>query len=195
MSSPINLTKYLKISERLNTQRNHVIIKLKEEKLALEEAQELVTDILQAQEIAQKVSQTIQEQVHSKIAKVVTRCLQAVFNQPFEFFIHFERKRGRTEAKIVFKLGELETDPISEDSGGMIDVACFAARIASIVLSRPHKRRFVVMDEPMKMVERLRSNRVQKMLETISKEMKIQFVIVTHNKRLQAGKVIDLSCL
>ena len=74
--------------------------KLKEEK---EIAKQKALTILDCQDLAQKVAQGIQQHTHSLVAQVVTKCLETIFEEPYEFNIIFERKRGKTEAKLIFE--------------------------------------------------------------------------------------------
>ena len=101
----------------------------------------------EASVIAQEVARTIQDRVHSKIATLVSRCLREVFDEPYEFVIHFESKRGKTEARLVFQRDGMEVDPMSSGGGGVLDVAAFALRVIALVMTRPPLRRLLVLDE------------------------------------------------
>lgn len=164
------------------------------EKKAFQLARRAVRDIEQAQQVAQQVAQTIQQQAHAKIAGVVTTCLKSVFGpDTYEFKIKFERKRNKTEAKIVFvKDGEEITDPINEDSGGVVDVAAFALRLACLVSVKPALRRFLVLDEPFRFVSKKYRENVRQMLVQLSEEFNLQIVMVTHVEEFMVGKVIRL---
>jgi len=49
-----------------------------------------------------------------------------------------------------------------------------------------------VMDEPFRFVSEEFRDRVKALLETLSEEMKTQFVMVTHINELKMGKVIEI---
>lgn len=146
-----------------------------------------------AQELLQHLAQAVQQQAHQRISEVVSSCLAAVFDDPYEFKIVFERKRGRTEAHLHFVRGSLEVDPLTASGGGMVDVAAFALRVACLVLHRPRLQRVVVLDEPFRFVSAQYQGAVHSMLENLSKKMEVQMIMVTHNERYMTGKVIDLS--
>ena len=146
----------------------------------------------EAQAIVQTVASSIQEQAHSKIASVVSRCLDSVFDEPYEFQIQFERKRGKTEARLVFVRDEHEYSPIDSSGGGVIDVAAFALRVACLMLSVPAKRRTIVLDEPFKFVSIEYRDSIREMIELLSEEMSVQFIIVTHIPEIKCGKVIEV---
>ncbi len=137
------------------------------------------TNALEAQEIIQSVALRVQQEAHDKIASVVTECLEAVFDDAYEFEIRFERKRGRTEAQLVFVRGDLVlTDPINEAGGGVIDVAAFALRLACLVLQKPIRRRLLVLDEPFSRIRGEQNRqRMRGLLESFSEDFDVQMII------------------
>ena len=145
-----------------------------------------------AQEVLQHLAQAVQQMAHGKIADVVSSCLSAVFDDPYQFVIEFERKRGRTEAHLKFKRDGMELDPLSSSGGGAIDIAAFALRVASLVLHRPRLSRVIILDEPMKFVSVEYQTAVRQMLEGLAKDMQMQVVFVTHQENYCCGKVIEL---
>jgi len=145
-----------------------------------------------AQEILQRLAEAVQQQAHKRISEVVSSCLSAVFDDPYEFKIQFERKRGRTEAHLVFTRRTLQVDPLTASGGGVVDVAAFALRIACLVLHRPRLQHIVVLDEPFHFVSEQYQGNVREMLEQLSKDMKIQIVMITHNENYATGKIIEL---
>jgi len=163
-----------------------------EEESRLKKAQQGILDVEQAQRIVQTVAQTVQQQAHEQIASVVSRCMEAVFDDPYEFKIVFEQKRGKTEAKLTFVRNEMEIDPMTASGGGVVDVAAFALRLACLIMSRPQKRRLLVMDEGFRFLSRDLRPRVKELLLTLAKEMQIQFVMVTHDEILTVGKVVEV---
>jgi DNA repair exonuclease SbcCD ATPase subunit len=163
-----------------------------QEKKAAIGAENHATDCEEAQRVVQLVAQTVQQQAHDKIAGVVSRCLEAVFDEPYEFQIHFEQKRGRTEARLVFVRDGNEIDPMTGSGGGVVDVAAFALRVACILLSKPQVRRTLVMDEPFRFVSACYRPRLRGMLERLSTDLQMQFIQVTHIEELTTGTIIEL---
>jgi DNA repair exonuclease SbcCD ATPase subunit len=158
----------------------------------LEEAETQRGHVAEAQRIIQEVAQAVQQQVHSRIATVVSRCLRSVFDEPYEFRIIFEMKRGNTEAILAFERDGLMVDPMSASGGGVIDVAAFALRISCLMLARPRRRRLLVLDEPFKFVSAEYRPRVRSMLEGLAEEMGVQIIMVTHVEELICGHVVQL---
>lgn len=167
-----------KLDETLN-QYKLLDSMVKIEKAALIAEEDNRANAEEAQQILQNAAIAIQEDAHDKIASVVSRCLEAVFEEPYEFKIMFERKRGRTEASLVFVRGDLTlTDPINESGGGVIDVAAFALRLACLVLERPIRRRLLVLDEPFSKIRGARNReRMRSLIEDLANEFQVQFII------------------
>lgn len=155
-------------------------------------AEDASTDSEEAQKTLQLVAQTVQQQAHDRIAGVVTRCLAAVFEDPYEFKVLFEQKRGKTEARLVFVRDGKELDPMTASGGGVVDVAAFALRLSCLMLSRPPVRKVLVMDEPMKFVSERYRERVRQMLEGLSHDLGVQMIFVTHMDALRTGHVVEI---
>jgi len=167
----------------------------RQEATASRKANEQIESIQEAQQLTQQVAQGIQQRAHDQIAGVVTRSLTAVFDEPYTFQIHFDRKRERTEARLVFEKDGLEVDPMTAAGGGVVDVAAFALRLSCLMLSKPPLRRILILDEPFKYVSERRGyrERVRQLLESLAEEMGIQILMVTHIEALQTGDIVELS--
>lgn len=167
---------------------------LEEESSALEGLRQKEQDLLRAREVAQLAAEACQNAAHARVAGVVGRCLAAVFGEdPYEFLIDFERKRGRTEARLAFARGELQVDPVSACGGGAVDVAAFALRLACVMSSRPRRRLFLALDEPFKHLSKNYRPAVKGLLESLCKELGLQILMVTHSPDLRIGRVIELA--
>lgn len=186
------LLRAAKRAGELAAERQHVRRRLKEETTALAEAEARVAAALEATKVVQQVAETVQAQAHARIAQVVTRCLSAVFEDPYEFRILFEQKRGRTEARLVFVDGEQELDPLTAVGGGVVDIAAFALRLAALLLHQPPLRRILIADEPFRFVSAEYRDRVRVLLENLHAELGVQFIIVTHITELETGTVVRL---
>lgn len=156
------------------------------------ETNRLLTTLNDCQELAQIVAQGVQQRAHAMIAKVVSTCLESIFDEPYRFQIVFERKRGKTEARLVFERDGMEIDPLTASGGGVIDVAAFALRLAAITLKKPHARKLMILDEPFRFVSAEYRDKVREMLLMMAREYDFQFVMVTHIEELICGKCIRL---
>jgi DNA repair exonuclease SbcCD ATPase subunit len=167
---------------------------VKNEKAAYLKAKEEVEAATQCQQILQQVAQHVQQQVHARLAGVVSRCLDIVFDEPYQFQITFEQKRGQTEARLSFVRDGLEVEPLAGAGGGAVDVAAFALRVACLMLSQPPSRRFLILDEPFKHLKppSLYGPRVVAMLEQLSEDLGIQFLIVQNVPEFRCGKIYEV---
>lgn len=171
----------------------HLAASLEDENKELENAIAHCERATQAQEILQQLAQAVQQRAHQKIAEVVTSCLEAVFDdQCYAFHIQFERKRGKTEAKLRFKRGKLDLDPLNSTGGGVVDVAAFALRVACLVLHRPRLSKILLLDEPFKFVSQQYRANVRAMLERLASDLDMQIIMVSHIDELETGRVIEL---
>lgn len=157
-----------------------------------EESEAKIQTIQDCQELAQRIAQGIQQQTHSLVAKVVSKCLETVFEEPYQFNIIFERKRGKTEARLVFERDGMEIDPMTSSGGGVLDVAAFALRLSAIILTKPHTRKLLIMDEPFRFLSESYREKIRKLLQELSAEYDFQFIMVTHIKELVCGRNIAL---
>lgn len=134
----------------------------------------------------------VQESIQVKVAKLVSDCLEYVFEEPYEFRIVFEEKRNTTEARLVFMRDGEEIEPMSASGGGVIDVAAFGLRLACLMLTTPTVRPLMVMDEPFRFLSVQYRDRVRSLIEQLAEEYDCQFIIVTHMDELRIGTVVDL---
>jgi DNA repair exonuclease SbcCD ATPase subunit len=167
---------------RRDEQNQQELRNLDDSKMALTVADDAAAVIQEAGEVAQRIA-------HERIAGTVTRCLAAVFDEPIEFRVVFEKKRGRTEARLVFVKGGNELQPL-KGSGGVVEIAALALRCACLALSRPQARRLLLLDEPFRHVQAERRPRVAALLESLSAELGIQFIWTSHDEEFQVGRVV-----
>ena len=189
-----DLADYRRKVDKLGADHRLAVATAERERVALSDATRKKETAIEAQRIVQAIAQALQQRAHDKIAKVVTRCLEAVFDDPYEFRIRFDTKRGKTEARLVFVRNEKEfDDPLNEVGGGVVDVASLALRLACIVLAKPPRRRLVVLDEPFSHV-RGKGNRERtgRMLSKLAEDMGFQIVLCTDIPAYRLGTVIEL---
>lgn len=161
------------------------------EKRSLADAKTAVSSAEEAQGILQAVAQAVQQLIHGRISAIVSKCLEAVFDDPYSFEIVFEKKRGRTEARLVFTRDGRET---SQRGGGVDDVAAFALRLANLILARPPRRRVLILDEPFRNLKPIEvyGPRVRDLMFALADELGVQFIMVTHEPDLKVGHIVSL---
>lgn len=179
--------------DRLLTRYQYQKQTVKDEKKSLIEAQSHLENILTAQKIVQEAAEAIQASAHSQVASLVSRCLETVFGEDaYKFQINFLQKRGKTEAELVLVRNGKEIDPIEAAGGGICDIVAFALRLTCLVLSRPRKRKILILDEPFRFVSQQYRPAVRELLLSLARDFKIQMLIVTHNQEFRIGKVVEV---
>lgn len=184
------MTNKIELARRL---RREARKRVDEELDRLGKAKDNVQNVGAAQTLLQSAAQAVQQRAHDQIAAVVTKCLQSVFEEPYEFIIHFEKKRGRTEARLAFLCDGKEIDPLDGMGGGVIDIASLALRLACITLRKPKGRKLLVLDEPFKNVNgSANRDRAAALLLTLAEEFGVQIIMTTGYDWLQIGKVVKI---
>lgn len=150
------------------------------------------TEEAEALILVQQIAASVQAQAHERIASIVSYCLGAVFEEPYEFHIRFEQKRNRTEARMVFVRDGCEYDPLTASGGGVIDVASFALRVAGIVLSQPPCRRLLILDEPFRFLSAQYRHKIRDLLLSLASDMDMQIIMSTHIPEICCGKVFQI---
>lgn len=166
-----------------------------DETAALAAAKEQEQAQANAQKLVQTAAEAAQRTAHEQIAATVSRCLETVFQEEaYQFRVIFEQKRGKTEARAVFVRNDRELDPITECGQGTVDVAAFALQLVSLIMSKPPRRRLLVLDEPFQQLHGKEwRERIRGMLKGLAEELNIQMLIMTQDDTdLRLGKVYEL---
>ena len=142
-----------------------------------------------AQTFLQKVAQETQEHLKFKIEAIVNLVLETCFPGEYSFRLNFNISRGKTEAELVFlsQSSDRPIDPMNASGGGVVDIACFALRIASYVLEQGIDN-VIVLDEPMKFVSKDLLDSAGEILKVLSTKLGLQIIMVTHE-----NKFIDIA--
>jgi len=181
----------------LRMERSSTKVRLADEKKMLEKTEASLGEVTEALQLVTTVSQSLQNRAHQGISRIVSMCLQAVFDDPYEFRVEFQTKRGRTEALLVFsRNGKDFRDPKGEIGGGVLDVASLALRVACIVMAKPPARRLLVLDEPFRNVRGKQNKaRLREMLEMLADELQFQFILNIDSDaypEFMLGKVVEM---
>ena len=169
---------------RLKGQRDYInsVIDNNETKLKMYQAE--LKNHEHALEIIKQVGLSTQQQLEFQISDLTSLALSAVFEDPYELKVEFTQRRGQTECDLYFVRDEKQQDPMNSTGHGVVDVASFALRIASWSIEKPRKRAVIILDEPFKHLSEDNQERASKMISKLSKKLKLQFIIVTHEQTL-----------
>jgi len=136
-----------------------------------------------AMSIIQREGARTQRQTVYKIENLVTYAIRDVFEDDgYNFKIKLDYNKRSMSVTFLFERdGELY-DPLECCGYGVVDVACFALRIA--VWSLKPSARTMILDEPFKNVSDEYKHRVGALVRKISQKSSFQFIIFTHIKEL-----------
>ena len=154
---------------------------------SLEIAKERVVTVNKARAYFQEIAETTQRDVADTLSVIITSAIKAVFDtDEYRCEIIFGTARNQSDAKLILIKGEEEIDdPLDSISGGMIDVAAFAARVGFIFLKG--SRKVLIADEPFKGVSEDFKGRCPEMLRLLSEQLGMQFIIISHMKEMIDG--------
>lgn len=157
--------------------------KLSEEK----QLQEIGNDIEiyeSANALIGEISKHTQEKLKFHISNLVTSSLETVFGDGNQFELDIVSRRNGLEADFLVRdvNGNL-TDPISSRGGGIVDMVSFSLRVALWGL-KSDIAPILVFDEPFKNLSEDLQYKAGQFIETLSNELGIQFIVVSHERPL-----------
>ena len=172
--------------ERLKGKKQLLKSQLKEEKINLRTITKDLHLHEKARQVIKEVAKVTQEQITFHVSDVTTMALESVFNDPYKLQIDFVERRNKVECDLFFIRDKEKINPLDASGGGAVDVASFALRIASWSLSQPTIVKTIILDEPMRFLSKNYQEKASTMLKELSRQLHIQFIIVTHEPTLTA---------
>ncbi|MFW5701039.1 MAG: hypothetical protein ACOCWM_05055 [Cyclobacteriaceae bacterium] len=146
-------------------------------------------------EIVKEVGLKTQQELQYHISDITSLALEAVFEDPYILSVEFVERRGKTECDLLFERNGEKVNPIDATGGGAVDIAAFALRVASWSMMSPRSRPVMILDEPLKNLDKTRQEKGSAMIKEVSEKLGIQFIIVTHEDTLAtaADKIFNVS--
>lgn len=123
--------------------------------------------------------------VKAKIESIANMALKTVFPDKEIIFklIPNKNKRGLYYVPYVETNGVIT--PLDDSKGGgVLDIISICLRISYLRIFKGQLEQVLILDEPFKNIDAIRREFAIKWLKTISSEMEIQFIIVTHIEQL-----------
>lgn len=169
--------------EKLKGRREHAISILNQHKKKFRNLRRENRDLERAQVIIQEVAAMTQQELEYRVSDLVSLALSSVFSSPYTFKVNFVKKRGKTEAELVFKRGEGIRDPLKGSGGGTVDVAAFALRLSAWNLPEQSTRPIFILDEPFKNINdktrQLHWNTAN-LVKDLADRLGVQFIMISH---------------
>jgi predicted ATPase len=140
--------------------------------------------------ILKEVAVSIQKAVHEAVSKLVTKCLQTVFEEPWEFHFDFRESYNKIGTFYYLKKDDLIIDDLlNTTGGGVVDIVSFGLRVAAVMLKQPKTRKLLVLDEPFRFLSEAYRPNIANLLKELSMELDMQIIMVTHFSEFMLGKV------
>ena len=161
---------------------------VKAAKQKLKRLQEKEVKLEEALRVVKAVEIIMQNQLQEHNSNIVTQALQMIFGSNYQFVTQFVERRNSVECD--FYLQDNDGDlikPVDSTGGGIVDVAAFALRIASWKLHHPKLDNVIILDEPFRYVDNERQEQLIIVLQQLAKELRLQFIVVTHSEQLIEG--------
>lgn len=145
--------------------------------------QVLQEDHVKAKEIILSVSAGMRLQIKGLLEHLVTTAIHAIFDNSISFVVNINEEKSEVDFSLL-KGGQ--PHPIVDFVGeGLVDVISFALRVSILSLSR--RPRILILDEPFRFLNKARHSAAGELISRLSKDLAIQFVIVTHSDDLMEG--------
>lgn len=167
--------------------KNNIETNLKNKKQELDGINEYLNDLKESRILVQETARKTQNELEYSISKLVTECLQNVFDEPIKMKVRFTPRRGRTEVDILLvnEVG-MEIIPRNSDGAGLVDIMSLGLKAVMHTLQDSQSEfspsPLFILDEPFKKLndpERTIHKKAAEIIENISKELGIQMIIVT----------------
>jgi hypothetical protein len=158
--------------ERARGQRDILLEQLRESKKKIQSLKKEEESSQKARALIQIAAKTTQEQLQYHLSELAKLALAAVFDDPYEFEVAFEQRRGKTEVDFWFVRKGQRIDPAGNTGLGAVDIVGMALRASLWSLRRPRSRATLWCDEPFKHLKGEEANR--RALEVIQRVAKPQ---------------------
>jgi DNA repair exonuclease SbcCD ATPase subunit len=152
------------------------------ERIALADLDSVKKARLLLMEAGQKARQNVKKVLET----LVTRVLQAVFDETYRFEVDLKETNKDPELAFLVTCGNppITEEPADSMGGGVVDVVSLALRIATLELASPRLQGPLILDEPGRHLDKNRSAQLGQILRDLSEEFGRQIILVTHDETL-----------
>lgn len=138
-----------------------------------------------AANIVNLVSMETQNQISYHLSEIVSLALVSVLPEPYTLKLEFDMSRNKTEAFItLLDERDQEVDPMDAVGGGVVDLACFALKVACWAMEVPRRRPVLILDEPFKHLSSSLIPAAADMLKAVADHVGLQVIMVSHKDGL-----------
>lgn len=142
-------------------------------------------DLAAALDVMNAVSILCQDQFKIVVGGIVTDAIKFVYGDEYSFEMDSEIKRNQPEIHFFVVIGGQRYSIRNDDiGGGVVDVIAFALRVTLWALQDQQTDNVLILDEPLKNVDSERLVLVGEMIKKLSRDLNLQFIMVTHETQL-----------
>jgi hypothetical protein len=185
-----NITLFREKIDNLKGRRDQIKDNIESALSKIEKLEQEIVNGEEAQARIQLVAKQTQDQLKFYFESPVDAAMSGVFDDPYEFELRFETRRGQTEADLIFKKdGTEHKDLTYGGGGGESDVAAYGLQVAALSMKKG-LRRFLLLDEPLKHLksaDKTLEKRGGLMIGETGRGLKIQILMVSHIPEQQEG--------
>lgn len=135
------------------------------------------------------------ERVQQRLTDLTTEALRVVFNdEGVALAVKTVERRGVIEADLVLANGDLVTDPLEGNGGGVIAVISAVLRLVMLtMLRRRGVAQLLILDEPLAALSAGYRAGMAGVLESLAAALGVQTIVVTHSEAEMRGSVFRVS--
>lgn len=183
-----------KIRNVVNDLRTDYKIKLKERDMLLERKEIIeknieslnIDTLNRTAIILQKLSKNQRDQAKARLEDLGTQALKYSMGANYRMKIEIDdtRKRQQAYLYVVDENTGIETDPLEENGGGVVDIISIALQLMTLQSQTPVVDGPIILDEPFKMVSKEYVPMLAEFMKNISNDFGRQNIMITHNEFL-----------
>jgi len=186
------------VMKKLSTLEKSLAVKRSKEQELLAEKEKLekdiedlkITDYEKCGMLLKRMSGKQKKIACVRLEELGTAALQYSLGPDYEMKIHYFEGKGNSkpylDTKIKDRVTGIETDPIDENGGGVVDIVSIALRLVVMQTYEPTIDGPILMDEPFKMVSKEFIPMLSQFTKNVSQDFGRQIIMVTHNEYLAA---------
>jgi len=181
--------------EQLNSIGNKINFLNKQEIQISEKIKEIHASLvllLDSRNFLVDFSEYTKQKVKCRIEDLVNTSLQAVFTDKQMEFLMLPNQTKRGLSFDLYLKTNNNLMPLQESKGGgVLDIVSLAIRISFLKMFG-NLRQVLILDEPLKNMDKERGKLAISWLKTISEQLKIQFIIISHEEDIieKADRII-----
>lgn len=149
-------------------------------KIKINELDEEINKYNQSIEWVQTKKINILSSILTELQFICNFVVKEIFGNEYEFIIEIDEDSQRKQINFLIKKNNEKFDPKYELGGGVIDLLSFCLRIA--IWSLNPTKNIILLDEPFKFLSKDKQQLIPILLQKLSNELKLQFIIVTHEE-------------